>query len=150
MVKATERESREGHHQTPIEKALQRVAEYTDVSLRSVKEIKKEGINAEASESCFLTPDKNRNREKTVVDVDTFDSGVIRITVHNFYKTHSRVPTVDALRQELSKSIGFKEGNTSLRKILKELGFKWRSTKSKRSVLIESLDIRLKRITVII
>ena len=102
IIKVTENEALEGHLKTPVERTLQRVSDYTGISLRTVKEIKKEGLKAEATGSCFVTPDKNRNRKKTVVAIDTFDIGVLRRTVHNFYKTHGKVPTVDSLRQELS------------------------------------------------
>lgn len=66
---------------------------------------------------------------KPIFDVDTFDCEVVRRTVYKFHKSEKRMSTVSKLRQKLTDVIGFWEGNTSQRKILKKLGFKWRNTK---------------------
>ncbi|XP_054276557.1 uncharacterized protein LOC128995564 [Macrosteles quadrilineatus] len=81
--------------------------------------------------------------------MDEFNKAVVRRTVHNFYVSDKCVPTVEKLRLRLSEAIDFKGSNTSLRRILKELGFKWRKTRNNRRILIEREDIRNKRINFI-
>lgn len=82
-----EKEAEKQSFTMPVTKALERAAEATRVSLCTIKNIKREGLHVTASEGCFETPNKIRHRVKPAVDLDTFDSEVIRRTMYEFYKT---------------------------------------------------------------
>jgi hypothetical protein len=72
---------------------------------------------------------------------------VVRRTVYNFYKIEKRLPTLAGLHKNLKDAIQFKGCINSLRAILKGLGFRWKKTKSNRAILIETPEIRNKRIS---
>lgn len=46
----------------------------------------------------------------------------------------------------MKDKIGYEGGNSSVRKILLDLGFKWKRTDDNRKLLIEKSDVREKRI----
>ena len=73
--------------------------------------------------------------------------GLIRRILHNFYVTEKMFPCVSNLRRKSASEIGFKDSNTSVRELLKKLGFRWTRTKSNRYLLIEKSDIREKQIS---
>ena len=53
------------------------------------------------------TPGKKQNVPKRITDIDSFDSGVIRRTIHNFYVLEQVVPTVKRLLLKLRKMNDF-------------------------------------------
>jgi hypothetical protein len=72
---------------------------------------------------------------------------VVRRTVYDFYKTDKQAPTTAALKKKLHELTGFNGSFPSLRSVLKNMGFRWRTTKSNRKLLIEKNDVREKRIS---
>jgi hypothetical protein len=86
--------------------------------------------------SSFLTPNKKRNRKRNITGLDEFDLCVLRRTVCDFYKTEKQAPTTAALKKKLHELIGFNGSLPCLRSILKNMGFRWRTTKSNRKLLI--------------
>lgn len=132
----------------PVQKVQIRTAAATGVSVRAVRGVKKEQGKIERGErSSFSTPDTSRERTRTVTGLNEFDKCIVRRTVHEYYVKEKCCPTIGKLKDKLQESIGFKGCSTSLRRILKELGFKWTKTKNHRKVLTENMDIRIKRIT---
>lgn len=134
----------------PLEKARQRTAAATGVSERIVTQINSELKNMKVSDQCvasFTTPNKNRQRRKTVTYLDDFDKCVVRRLVYNFHIEEHRIPTAKLLREALKEKINFQGCEKSLRRILKDLGFTWRKTANNRKLLIEKPEIREKRIT---
>lgn len=130
-----------------LEKVQERVKKATGVSRSSIQRISAEAKKIESGQIVsFETPDKKRTTKKRVLDIDEFDECVVRRTVYGFYITEKRVPTVDSLRRKLAELIGFTGGNTTLRALLRRLGFRWKKTRTNRCVLIEKPDIRQKRI----
>ena len=125
-----------------LTKVQSRVAEATGVPERTVRRIISEWKKHDAEGTSFDTPGKKRNVSKRVTDLDDFDKAAIRRTVHNFYIQEGTVPTIPKLLIYLKKNIGYKGGSTSLRTIIKDIGFKWKKTKTNRRVLIEKHDIR--------
>ncbi|KAL4703629.1 hypothetical protein ACJJTC_007656 [Scirpophaga incertulas] len=127
-------------------KAVQkRTATATQTSLITVKRIVKEANSSELL-SVFRTPGKKRPRSNPVTDVDDFDKGVIKRCIHNFHITNKALPTIKMIKNKLRDDIGYQGSATSLRKIIKNLGFRWRKTENNRKILIEKSDLRLKRI----
>lgn len=150
VLKFMDREARTGELIVPLKKVQERAASATGVGVRTVRKIKAEGdklASASTYPSTFSTPNKKRDPKKPVTELDSFDVCVVRRVIHNFYKTEKCVPTVEKIRQKLQEDINFKGGKTSLRKILRQLGFRWKKTKSNRKILIEKHDIREKRIS---
>lgn len=134
----------------PLPKARQRTAAATGVSERVVSKINNELKNlvtSEENETSFLTPNKNRKPIKPVTFLDDFDKCVLRRLIYNFHIVERRLPTVKLLKEALHEKIDFKGSETSLRRILKEVGFTWRRTTNDRKALIEKPDIREKRIS---
>jgi hypothetical protein len=70
-------------------------------------------------------------------------------TIHEFCVQEKKSATISKLLPKLNDRINFKGGSTRLRNIMKELGFLWKKTISKRMVLIEKHDVRCMRVIVL-
>ncbi|CAB3232287.1 unnamed protein product [Arctia plantaginis] len=125
-----------------VDKVYLRVANATGVSQRTVRRIATEG-NISGLLSVFRTTAKKRSKSKPITDIDLFDQGVIKRCIHNFHKTEKEMPTINKLLAKLKRDINFRGAKTSLKTIVKNLGFKWRKTETNRMVLIEKTEIRL-------
>lgn len=66
-----------------------------------------------------------------------FRPSVIRTCVHNFHLTNKELPTVEKLRRNKFDS------ERSLRRILNNLGFRWRKAENNRRLLLEKTNTRL-------
>ena len=86
-----------------------------------------------------------RDSRKPITGLDDFDKGVIRRTVRNFDIEEKCLTTVKKLLEKLKESLNFKGSSSSLKIILKEIGFRWVKTKN-RPVLTEIHEIRAMRI----
>lgn len=122
-----------------------KTAEATKTSLATVRRIVKVSNQSELI-SVFRTPGKDRQQTKRVTNIDNFDQGVIKRAIHNFHVTNKEIPTVKKLLVKLKSDINFQGSATSLRRIIKELGFRWKKTETNRKILIEKTNIRLLRI----
>ncbi|KOB70672.1 putative dde superfamily endonuclease [Operophtera brumata] len=133
--------------QFDIKAAQKRTAAATGVSIRTVQSIARAAnVPGASMHEVFRTPGKKRTGRKKVTAMDSFQQGVIKRCIHKFHSTENELPTVDRLLRKLKQKVNFQGSSSSLRRILKELGFKWRRTEDKRQVLIEHSHIRLKRI----
>lgn len=146
VLRFMEEEAKQGSCIIPISKAQQRTSAAVGIGERTVRKIRSEEKRLEGQNSSFSTPNKKRHRKCAITGLDDFDLCVVRRTVYDFYKVENQLPTVVNLLQTLRHKIDFKGGKTSLRKVLLQLGFKWRKTKTNRKILIEKNDIRDKRI----
>lgn len=141
-------EASNGHFIIPVEKCQKRTAMATGTSISTVKRVKQEQLNIESGASTsFVTSDQTRNKKSSKTELDEFDQALVRRIIHNFYIDEKRSPTINGLRLKLAEQINFQGKNTSVRKIIKKLGFKWQKTKSNRKILIEQPEIIQKRIT---
>lgn len=136
--------------QFDLKMVQKRTAAATGVSVSTIKRIiaaaKDPNSAGLGMAPIFRTPGKKRRGVKRITDIDSFDRGVIKRCVHNFHKTEKELPTIKLLLRKLRQDIGFNGSATSLRTILKDLGFKWKKTEDNRKLLIEHTNIRLKRI----
>lgn len=124
----------------PLNKATDRIAAYCGVSDKTVLNIRKE--MRESEDGQLSTPGKKRSRcAPSSVDIDSFDRMVIRNTILHFYDREKTVPTVSKLIPVLRDKIAFSFCPSTLRKVLGEMGFKWKKTTQKRKLLIERPDI---------
>lgn len=145
VIEKCDEESRKGAYSFTVKNATARAAYYTGVSEFTVKKIRKE--HNTRLENCpdqrLSTPGKRRKTRPnhTVVSVDEFDRCVIRRIISDFYTVQKKVPTVAKLLPVVKEKIYFPWGNSSLLKIIKEIGFKWKRFSNKRSLLIERPQI---------
>jgi hypothetical protein len=131
----------------PVTKVHERVASATGISKSARKIIKKEMLNVQAGAATSnSTPKRNRNRPRTVTKIDDVDMCVVRRTIHEFCLREKRLPTVKAVLTKLRECIGYKGQASSLLKIFKELGFRWRRMRDNRSILIKKQDVRCARV----
>jgi hypothetical protein len=144
-----EQEAKQGSFTITISKAQERPEAATGVTVRTVRKMKSEGkslVTTGQGNSSFLTPNKKINRKRNVTGLDEFDLCVVR-TEYDFYKTEKQAPTTAALKKKLHELTGFNRSLPSLRSILKNMGFRWRTTKSNIKLLTEKNDVREKRIS---
>lgn len=80
-------------------------------------------------------------RQRGKIVIDDFDRRVIRDTIQEFYVVRKIVPTISKLIIVLREKIDWKWSKTSLKRLLKDMGFVWKKCQSKRLVLIERADI---------
>lgn len=96
-------------------------------------------------EVAIMSPKKKRQRPNKIV-IDNFDEAVIRRTIREFHIHKKVLPTIANLLPALQESIDFKGSSTTLRRIIKKIGFSWTKTKDNLAILREKKDIVLKRI----
>ena len=131
----------------PLNKVQERVAMATGVSKSVIKEIRKEMQKVEAGTVCsYSTPKRNTNRSRPCTDLDDFDMCTIRRTINEFYIYEKTVPTVKAVLKVLQQTINYKGKASSLLKVFKSLGFRWKKMRDNRRLLIEKREIRSARV----
>ena len=114
------------------------MAEATGFSERTVRRILKEWEEHEEAGISFGTPGKKHNNPHRVTDIDDFDKCAFRRIIHKVYIDEITVPTIGKLKKTLGSNISYTGSSTSLRRIVKRLGFKWKKIRINRSVLIET------------
>lgn len=124
---------------------VKNTANATKTSVSTVRRIINEAKGSDLL-TVFRTPGKKRSGKKKVTGIDSFDQAVIRRCIHNYHKTNNEFPTVEKLRKKLKDDISFDGSQASLRRILKQLRFRWKKTENNRKLLIEKSNIRLLRI----
>ncbi|GBP38243.1 hypothetical protein EVAR_18123_1 [Eumeta japonica] len=129
-----------------LKQCMKRTAAATKCSVATVRRIVKSSKDSEFL-TVFRTPGKNkRNKQKPITDINSFDQGVIKRIIHNFHVTEKELPTIGKLRTKLQEDLHFQGSVASLRRIIKNLGFKWKKTENNRKILIEQSQIRFQRI----
>ena len=109
----------------PLSKVQKRVAEATRVSRITLCRVLKDGENVETGVAmAFSTPRKLRTKVCTKSISDNFDEAVLRITVHNFYFTEKQRSTLKAIHSKMCESTGYGGGVSSLRLVLRKMGFR--------------------------
>ncbi|XP_045774093.1 uncharacterized protein LOC123873329 [Maniola jurtina] len=129
-----------------LKQCMKRTAEATKCSESTVRRIVKGSKDSELL-TVFRTPGKNkRKKTKPITDIDSFDQGIVKRIIHNFHVTEKELPTIGKLQRKLQDDIHFQGSAASLRRVLKNLGFKWKKTETNRKILIEQSQIRFQRI----
>jgi transposase len=119
-----------------IDKVCERTTEATGISKRTLTTI----INEQDTGS-FKSPFKNRKRQPKY-EPNSLEISVIRDSIQTYHIYHREMVTMEKLRTLLRENIHFKGSYSTLRRLVLELGFKWRKTVNNRSVLIERYDIK--------
>lgn len=130
---------------------MERTAQATGISRKTVSNILNEKESSEAGASIstgttFRTPKKGRYKKTHRTTLDDFDYQIIRRKVYDFHTVENQVPTVKSLLNVLKRDISFTVGRETLRKILRELGFRFKKAESNRKILAEKDEVRLLRI----
>ena len=100
---------------------IDRTAEATGVGRATVIRIKREMNEKEKFES----PEKRYRKSRVLINVEDFDCGVIRKTVKEFYENKT-YPTLDKLLTKLKEKNVFKGGRSTLARVLKSMGFRYK------------------------
>ena len=77
-----------------------------------------------ADAMAFSTPRKLRPKVCTKSVLDNFNEDVLRRTVHNFYLNEKRRLTLKAIHSKMCESTGYGGGVSSLRLVLRKMGFR--------------------------
>ncbi|CAH2099013.1 unnamed protein product [Euphydryas editha] len=127
-----------------LNQALDRAVFYTGLSKSMLSKIKKEPTDGQGHLNSPSRKGKKYPRDK-LLDCDDFDRQVIHRCIEEFYLTKKIVPTCKKLLLDLRKKIDFPWGVTSLRKLLKQMGYKWQKYHRNRRILIERPNITYAR-----
>lgn len=146
VMEFMKKEADHGGFLIDCKKVRERVSAAVGVSRMTLARINQEAKRQRSEgQPLFETPNKKRKRKKPVTDLDDFDKSVIRRMINGFYLVEKCLPTLPKLHSKLVKDIGFNGGKTSLRTVIKQLGFKWKKTRNNRHVLIEQQHIAFHR-----
>lgn len=122
-----------------IQEIVRRTSEATNVSQSVINKIRLQGKRS--GDGVIRSP-LHRNRRATVLGrIDDFDKAAIRREILAFYE-RGELPTLDLLLRRLREPpVDFRGGSTSLRKLLKSMGFRYKKhCSSSRAILMERPD----------
>ncbi|XP_072035179.1 uncharacterized protein [Amphiura filiformis] len=126
-----------GYFSTNGTHPVKETIEATGVKRDTLMKLRKNGIKS---------PKKNGPKRRRMQDtVDEFDRGVIRRIIQNFY-IDKCWPTVAKIYEEVKQQLNFKGSISTLRRILKHMGYKYASRPT-REIVKERPDIVAKRHT---
>jgi hypothetical protein len=94
----------------------------------------------------FPPQERSGLKKHRVTDIPEYQCCNIRQIIYDFHKTEGCRVMVKNLQQKIKDDLGIVASETSLRRILKKMGFKWRKTENNRKILIEKMEIRALRI----
>jgi hypothetical protein len=93
----------------------------------------------------FMSPRKKHNMLKWVTNLDDFEKDVLRKTIFRFCDK-GEFPMAKKFALDLRDKINYSRSVSSMHKILKSIGFKYRKTSKGRKFLMEKGDIMAARI----
>ncbi|CAH2107689.1 unnamed protein product [Euphydryas editha] len=112
----------------------------TDGFIDSLSQLKSEVDGGIATKLNTLISDLRKNQKRTGMDTKVSVAIVRKIStvaiIHNFHEANNELPTVEKLKKKLEEDINFKGSERSLRRIVRNLGFRWKLTENSRKVLI--------------
>ncbi|XP_068081808.1 uncharacterized protein [Anabrus simplex] len=128
VIQECDEEAREGQLKHLLRQTNLRVSNYTGISVSTVSRIRKE--STAAGDTSLSTPGKHRPQpEERKVQCDGFNRDVIREVIQDFYVVQKK------------EKIKFPWGVHSLRRILRDMGFKWKKCQNFRKILVERPNI---------
>lgn len=129
------------HHERESETDVMiRTAAATGISIRSLQRIKQQ------HRSGVIKSPPSRTRISPVMGaLDDFDNDCVRREILSFYE-RGEIPTVDALLKRVKEPpVSFSGASSSLYKLVKQLGFRYRKVESGRYMLMERNDVVVAR-----
>lgn len=124
-----------------FKKSQELTSKICGISLRSVQRCVHE---QKSPTSKFSSPRKLYSRDKRLTVLSGFDCDVVRRTVLQFYDK-GEFPTAEKVQMELQEKIGYSGSVWSVRRLLHELGFKYKKANDGRKFLLERNDIAAAR-----
>ncbi|XP_068242248.1 uncharacterized protein [Palaemon carinicauda] len=110
----------------PPSEVVARTARATKTSEATVRRVVSEYNQSLIEEAASQDPtfsQEKKSRIESVTDFNELDKRALRRTVLGFYE-RKEIPTLDAIKEELSDKIGYKGCDKSLRRVLQKIGFK--------------------------
>ncbi|VVC98840.1 uncharacterized protein LOC126975411 [Leptidea sinapis] len=130
VIKFFESEKQNRGYAFPVENVVKRACAATGLSESTIKRIKREGLQAEATHTKMAGPKKKRVR-KTKVQLDYYKLCALRGIV-NSYSNRKEVPTLGKILAAAKHELDYQGGKESLRLILlNKLGIKFKKCEKK-------------------
>ncbi|XP_052121714.1 uncharacterized protein LOC113208160 isoform X2 [Frankliniella occidentalis] len=126
-------------------KVRERVSQALHISKRMVTDCKQKIDTAMASGIPFHTPKRTRNKQWKARNVDNFTKAAITNLIHQTALTGRLVTIKELLELIRQRSIAYHGGLSTLRKIVRNLGFKYARVNGRR-VVCEKPSVVLKKI----
>ena len=133
------KEEREGIS-VSLKKWLVRTDLMTGVNRRTIQRVLREIPESQEVEPPVKQPPRHQ------IVLDDFDLCVIRRTIQTMYEVKKVQPTLSNIRELLVSKIEYSGSITTLRKVLKSLGFTYKRCTQNRKVLMERPDVVSHRI----
>ena len=111
-------------------RAIERTAKACGVAVRTVHNIQNE---FRSSAGILCTPEQRYTKSRVQIQLDDFNVEAIRRTVHEFY-TRKEYPTLESLLATVKSRGIFSGGRTTLRLVLREMGFRYKRHENKRYI----------------
>ncbi|XP_050508858.1 uncharacterized protein LOC126886060 [Diabrotica virgifera virgifera] len=138
-----QQEARDNVPLIDLKQVQKRVVRATGVSLSAIQAISNEmKCIQDGTASTFSTPNKKRNKSALKSNLDECDKGVLRRFIINFCTTEKQVPTLRRIHRKFSTEYNYNGSHESLRKAMKDIGFRWRKTKTNKKLLMEKPQIQ--------
>jgi hypothetical protein len=138
--------------QIPIKGFNKRAANATGVLSCTIQCVINERKYLELKEgpgTSVSTQGENRPKPSLKSTFGNFDEEAIHKSIYNFAINKGGRPTMRHLHTKLVEHKAFSGSESSLRRVLKKLGFKWKRTQNNRMVLTERQDIPFQRMAFI-
>ncbi|XP_069364616.1 uncharacterized protein [Maniola hyperantus] len=127
---------------SPLASLLKRTAEATGVSESTVSRILKEEKELASPSSKFTSPMTKRRKRLSKFMLDDTKTEIIRTTIENFQIKHKKIPTLAKLKSILREKIGFDGCLSTLRSLLKKLGYECKKSHKNRISLKERHEMQ--------
>jgi hypothetical protein len=101
-----------------------------------VQKVCNEAFNSLSDNQVFASPRKAYKRKYDVTDMNNFDKDVLCRTVYEFYDK-GEYPTASKLRKIMEEKIRFSGSQSSILRLLRKMGFRYRSCNDRRKFLRE-------------
>ena len=133
IFKKVNNEKQKGSRRCNFNYPEKRVADYTGISLRTVKRILKE-----------VPREKPPRQVRTFKSLDDFDIDVIMRTIYKLFERKEAVFT-KKLREVLLQEHGISIKKTTLLKVMKKNGLTFKKADGNRAILMERADLQVHR-----
>ncbi|KAG8249877.1 hypothetical protein J6590_012189 [Homalodisca vitripennis] len=115
-----------------------KVADACGKSSSTVYRVLKESENSPGETKKFTTPHKRRPRKKEKSDFDDFNKCLLRRVINEFHVTEEESPTLKGILRAVKERIQYQGSVSSLRKIILDVGFKWKRAENNLKLLVEN------------
>lgn len=136
VIKVCEEEASTGAVQFCLNQRNKRIANYTGLSGQTITKIRKE--SREAGNTKLTTPGKRRPRPlSTIAHLDYFGVHVVRNIITDFYLLQKGELTCSKLLATVKEKLDFPWGISTLKILLKLIGYRWKKCSKRSQVIIE-------------